>query len=256
MDISAELIRDVVDISAELIRIVDYSVNQAIGSILNTDGPLLSFMNMDLIDGKFGTKEFPDGTTDDDLITLASLPYAQRYALLTSGKMQSESVQVPTLLVVAAERGDPTGFLFVQKFTAGQSPVFSELDGNTFPAQTQENFFKHAPPHQMGDDGQGAVLIQEAFKRFGIRLMKRAFHEPEPRVSSITAMIADGKISGESSFSYVHGASGAMIKVTFAEEENTFVLCQVLKMDDQGKFGDLEDELLNPIQEAYHKPLL
>ena len=231
MDISAELIRDVVDISAELIRIVDYSVNQAIGSILNTDGPLLSFMNMDLIDGKFGTKEFPDGTTDDDLITLASLPYAQRYALLTSGKMQSESVQVPTLLVVAAERGDPTGFLFVQKFTAGQSPVFSELDGNTFPAQTQENFFKHAPPHQMGDDGQGAVLIQEAFKRFGIRLMKRAFHEPEPRVSSITAMIADGKISGESSFSYVHGASGAMIKVTFAEEENTFVLRQVLKME-------------------------
>ena len=38
-------------ISAELIRIVDYSVNQAIDSTMNTDGPLLSFMNMELIDG-------------------------------------------------------------------------------------------------------------------------------------------------------------------------------------------------------------
>ena len=89
-------------ISAELIRIVDYSVNQAIDSTMNTDGPLLSFMNMELIDGKFGTKEFPDGTTDDDLIRVASLPYVQRYVLLTSGKMQTVEPDLSSPLIKSA----------------------------------------------------------------------------------------------------------------------------------------------------------
>ena len=36
------------DISFELIRLVNYAANQAIGSVLNTDGPLLSFMCMEV----------------------------------------------------------------------------------------------------------------------------------------------------------------------------------------------------------------
>ena len=239
------------DISFELIRLVNYAANQAIGSVLNTDGPLLSFMCMDIIDGKFGTKEYPEGTTDDDLIAVASLPGVQRYALMTSGKMQSETETVPTVMVIAAERGDPTGFLFVQKFTAGQSPVFSEPDGNIVPVQTQENFFRHAPPHDFGDDAGGAVMINDAFKRSAHRLMKRAFNEPEPRVSSIMVVIAGGKIEGELSFFYVHGETGTMVKVAFTEEDNVFVLQQIQKMDGEGKFSDLEDELKNPIFDAY-----
>ncbi len=244
------------DISFELIRIVDYSIDQAIDKIMNTDEALLSFMNIDMIDGQFGTKEFPDGTTDDDLISVASLPLVQRYVLLTSGKMQSENGSIPILMVIAAERGDPTGFLFVQRFTSGQSPLYSETDGRTFPAQTQENFFKHAPPHRMGDDQQGSLLITEAFKRFGRRLMKRAFNDPEPKISTIMVMLVDGKIEGEASFFYVHGKSGTTIKVTFTQEENVFVLQQVLKMDDQGKSSDLEDELKTPILDTYQNALL
>ena len=118
-------------------------------------------------------------------------------------------------------------------------------------AQIQENFFKHAPPHQMGDDDQGSLLMNEAFKRFATRLMKRAFREPEPRISSITVMIAGGKIDGEASFFYVHGETGAMVKVTFTETDNVFVLHQVSKLDDKGVFSDLEAELLNPILNAY-----
>lgn len=239
------------DISFELNRLVEYATNQAIDSVINSDGPLLSFMCIDGIDGTFGKKDFPQGTTDDDIIAIASLPGVQRYALLTSGKMESESGQIPALLVAAAERGDPTGILLVQKFMAGQSPVFSQPDGHISPAQIQENFFKHAPPHQMGDDDQGSLLMNEAFKRFATRLMKRAFREPEPRISSITVMIAGGKIDGEASFFYVHGETGAMVKVTFTETDNVFVLHQVSKLDDKGVFSDLEAELLNPILNAY-----
>ena len=43
------------DISFELNRLVEYSIKQATGSILNSDGPLLSFMNIDSIDGNFGS---------------------------------------------------------------------------------------------------------------------------------------------------------------------------------------------------------
>ena len=42
------------DISFELIRLVNYAANQAIGSVLNTDGPLLSFMCMSSMTDVYG----------------------------------------------------------------------------------------------------------------------------------------------------------------------------------------------------------
>lgn len=170
---------------------------------------------------------------------------------MTSGQMQSEDGPIPILMAFAAERGDPTGFLFVQAFNAGQSPVFSTPDGKIYPARTQENVFRHAPPHQMGNDEKGALLINDAFKRFAIRLMKRAFDEPEPMVSAISVVIVGGKIEGEASFFYVHGESGTMMKVTFTEEDNVFVLGEAVKVDDQGKISNLEDELMAPILRSY-----
>ena len=60
-----------------------------------------------------------------------------------------------------------------------------------------------------------------------------------------------GKIEGEASFFYVHGESGTMMKVTFTEEDNVFVLGEAVKVDDQGKISNLEDELMAPILRSY-----
>ena len=78
-------------------------------------------------------------------------------------------------------------------------------------------------------------LHTNTFDNLELGLVHAAVEVVEEHLN-VTVMIADGKIFGEASFFHVHGASGAMIKVTFTEEDNTFVLQRVLKMDDQGKF--------------------
>jgi len=239
------------DISPELVSLIVDSTNKAIPPIQNTNGPLLSFVTIEAADGTRGDKDFPNGTSDEDIVAVASVGGVQRFALLSSGTMQIGPDQVPVLLIHAAERGDPSGYILAQKFVPSGGASFGEPDGQIDLIQIQQNHFRYAPFQVTPDPTKNTVLLQEALVRFGKRLMSQAFRDEDPRLYTVALTALEEESEADASFSYVHAETNTHIKVTLVYRENAFLPVELVELNSDGATSDLRDELRSQILAVY-----
>ncbi len=239
------------NISTELVDLIVHATNKAIPAIQFTDGPLLSFIVIESADGMRGEKDYPHGTTDDDLVAAASIEGVQRFALMSSGSLQTGEGSVPVLLIHAAERGDPSGFVLGQRFVANQSPLYAEPQGQIEVLQVQENHFRQAPFAVSPDPARNGALLQESLVRFAKRLMGQAFHDDDPRVLSVALSVIDGEPEASGSFGYVHEPTQTLLQLKIAYRENRFVPLDLSRIDPDGGVEDAPEELKDAILAVY-----
>ena len=239
------------DISSELVRLIVDSTNKAIPSILRTNGPLLSFIVIEAADGTRGEKDFPNGTNDHDIVAVASMEGVQRFALLSSGTVQAGTDQVRVLLIHAAERGDPSGYVLAQRFLSSQSASYDAPDGQIDVVQVQQNHFRHAPFQITGDPTRNTVLLQEALVRFGKRMMKQAFSDEDPRLYTVALTALEEEDEADASFSYMHAETDTHIKVALVYRENAFLPVEVSELNRAGDSSELRDDLRSQILAVY-----
>jgi hypothetical protein len=198
-----------------------------------------------------GEKEYPHGTNDDDLIAAASMEGVQRFALVSSGSVQTPEGTVPVLLIHAAERGDPKGFVLAQRFVPGQDPVYTQPDGAIEVIQAQDSHFRFAPLEIAPDPERNGVLLQESLVRFAKRLMGQAFGDEDPRVLSVALSVIEGEKEPQGSFGYVHGPSETMLRVEIAYRENRFIPVALKCIGLDGSMEAAPDELVDAILAVY-----
>ena len=239
------------NLSNELVNLVVDATNKAIANVQHTDGPLRSFLTIETPDGGRGEKELPDGSSDEDLVRAASMEGVQRFALLSSGSMQTDAGTVPVLLIHAAERGDPSGHVLAQRFVPGASRAFAELDGQIEVIQPQQNHFRFAPFRISDDPSSNAFLLQESFVRFAKRMMTEAFGDPDPRVLSVALTMVYEEDEADASFSYVHEESATLIRVTMVNRNNAFLPVSLVRLDGDGNESELPEHLSSRILSIY-----
>jgi hypothetical protein len=241
------------DISSELVDLIVHVTNKAISQIQYSNGPLLSFMTIETGAGGRGEKDFPDGTSDEDIVEVASIEGVQRFALMSSGNMQTDMGQVPVLLCHAAERGDPSGYVLAQRFVPNAESVYGELEGQIDLVQVQQNHFRFAPFRISDDSTRNSVLLQESLVRFAKRMMAQAFGDPDPRVLTVALTALEEESEADGSFSYVHQGTGTHIRVTLVYRNNAFLPVELSQISEGGDATELGDELRNAILGVYQQ---
>ena len=239
------------NLSEELVNLVVDVTNKAIPLIEGTNGPLQSFLTIETADGMRGEKEYPHGTNDDDLIAAASMEGVQRFALVSSGSVQTSQGTAPVLLIHAAERGDPKGFVLAQRFVPGQDPVYTQLEGAIEVIQAQDTHFRFAPPEITSDRERNGILLQESLVRFAKRLMGQAFGDDDPTVLSVALSVVEGEQEAQGSFGYVHGPSETMLRVDIAYRENRFIPTALQQIGVDGSMDAAPEELVDAILAVY-----
>jgi len=111
---------------------------------------------------------------------------------------------VPVLLIHAAERGDPSGYVLAQKFVPSGGAGYGAPEGQIDLVQVQQNHFRYAPFRIAADPTKNTVLLQEALVRFWKRMMKQAFRDEDPRLYTVALTALEEESEADGSFSYVH----------------------------------------------------
>lgn len=238
------------ELSRELVALIEHAANRAVPSILGTDGPLASFVMIQSPDGQVGIKELGGATTDDDLVAAAATPGVMRFVFAHSGRVQTAEGEAPVVLFTAAERGDPSAYILAQPFVPGRSPAFGEPQGGITLLQGAESHFRHVPARVVDDARDNAIILQEHFRRFARRLVSRAFGDDDPEVTHVTFTLVDGEEAADASFLYRHG-SGTVMKLSFELRDNVFAPAWFQEMDDQGELSGLDPELGDALLRAY-----
>lgn len=238
-------------ISPELVSLIVDCTNKAIAGIQGTNGPLLSFVTIEGPDGTRGEKDYPSGTTDEDIVAVASIEGVQRLALVSSGTVQVDGDQAAVLLIHAAERGDPGGYVLAQRFISNGGATYAAPDGQIDLIQMQQSYFKYAPFQITPDPTKNTVLLQEALVRFGKRMMSEAFDDPDPRLYTVALTALEEEAEADASFSYVHADTNTHIKITLVYRENAFLPVALEELDSAGGTSELSDALRSRILAFY-----
>lgn len=119
----------------ELLEVIFLALDHATKSVLKSNGPLVPFAIVEASNGEQHVSRFTTGRNPNEARLHARSYVSQtvdcvRYAIAGDGTLNESGGRAPVVMVEAGQRGEPHGFVFIQRFASTSNCRFAQVLGN------------------------------------------------------------------------------------------------------------------------------